>query len=57
METFSEIIRDIPWYGWVGIVAILCWTVTNLVRSTHSHQERMAKIKQGIDPDRRSGPP
>ena len=57
MEMFSEIVRDIPWFGWIVILAILCGTVTSLVKASQRHQERMAKIKQGIDPDHRNGPP
>ena len=51
-----EIMRSIPWVGWVPIVAIICGSVVCvvmfIVNAIHRHEERMAMIKQGQDPSK-----
>ena len=51
MDAVKELVQSMPWYGWVAIVAILGGTVKGVVASSLRHQERMAMIKQGVDPD------
>jgi hypothetical protein len=45
----------------VGIVAIVCGctvgAITAVTKLVIAHRERMAKIQQGIDPDRPEKPP
>lgn len=41
----------LPWYAWVAIVAILAAMFQRIVASMHQHEERMALIKQGKDPN------
>ena len=45
-----EILRSIPWFAWIAIIAIVSSAVVSLVRLIHRHDERMAMIKQGMDP-------
>lgn len=42
--------RSIPWFAWVAIVAIVSSALVSIAKSIHRHQERMAMIKQGLDP-------
>ena len=51
MEEFKEVVAAMPWYGWIALVAVLGGTVISLVTASQRHQERMEKIKKGIDPD------
>jgi hypothetical protein len=46
----SELIRAIPWYAWIVIVAILAGAFQSIVKAIHRHEEKMAMIKQGKDP-------
>ena len=46
----DSILNSIPWYGWVAIVAILSGSLTAIVRASYQHQQRMAMIRQGMDP-------
>lgn len=50
MGTFVDILRGIPWYAWVGIVAILAVTTRSIIALTHRHEQRMEMIKRGLDP-------
>jgi hypothetical protein len=34
-----------------GILAILGWVCISLTKRYYQHQERMEKLRQGIDPD------
>ncbi len=45
-----EILRSIPWFAWIAIIAIISSAVVSLVGLIHRHDERMAMIKQGMDP-------
>ncbi len=45
-----EILRSIPWFAWIAIVAILSSAVVSVFKGIHRHDERMAMIKQGRDP-------
>jgi hypothetical protein len=47
-----EFLRSIPWYAWVAIVAILAGAFQAVVKSIHRHEQRMAMIKQGMDPSK-----
>lgn len=44
------ILNAIPWFGWVAIVAIISGALTAMVRAGYKHQERMAMIRNGMDP-------
>lgn len=46
---------SLPWYAWIAIVAITGSTMSSIVRANHSHQQRMAMIKQGMDPRKGGG--
>jgi len=50
METLERILAHIPWFAWVGIVAIICGTITTGLRMSNTHAERMEKIRLGMDP-------
>jgi len=50
MDALIDFLNRLPWYAWMGIVAITASTVTALVQMSHRHEERMALIKQGRDP-------
>jgi len=41
----------------VPIVAILMWGIIAIVKMILTHQERIAKIERGMDPDAAPGPP
>ena len=41
---------SLPWYAWVAIVAILAGAFQSVVKSIHRHEQKMAMIKQGMDP-------
>jgi hypothetical protein len=51
-----EILSRLPWVAWVPICAIVCsalvFTVVFVVNAIHRHEERMAMIKQGLDPSK-----
>jgi len=49
-----QILESIPWYGWVAIIAIVSGCAVQITRRAHEHEERMAKIERGLDPDRRA---
>lgn len=51
MQAVSTILDAIPWFAWIPIVAIICGTVTGVVKSMHCHAERMAMIRMGMHPD------
>jgi len=45
------IIETIPWFAWIPIVAILCGTISGIVKMVITHKERLAMIQQGMHPD------
>jgi len=45
------IIETIPWFAWIPIVAIVCGTITGIVKMILTHNERVAMIRQGMHPD------
>lgn len=47
----KEILVGIPWFAWIAIVAMLFGMVKAVIQMNHSHEERMERIKQGMDPD------
>ncbi len=51
METLEDVLEGIPWYAWIAIIAIIGGTVSSLVRVILRHQERMERIRRGMDPD------
>ena len=46
----NAVLSSIPWYGWVAIVAIVSGALTAIVRASYQHQQRMAMIRQGMNP-------
>lgn len=44
-------LHSMPWFAWVGIVAIVCGNVTGIVSCLIKHRERMAMIRAGMHPD------
>ena len=57
MEKFIELIQAMPFWGWIAIIGVAGGVVVvaiegylRLRRMQIKHEERMAKIKQGIDP-------
>ena len=45
-----EILRSLPWYAWIAIVAIISQAMVSIFKLIHRHDERMEMIKQGSDP-------
>ena len=45
-----EILSSIPWFAWIAIVAITWSAVVAILKAMHRHDERMAMIKQGMEP-------
>lgn len=50
MEQLRDVLTAIPWYAWVAIVAIIGGTVSGIVKVVLRHQERMERIRRGMDP-------
>jgi hypothetical protein len=53
MEIVLDFLEDMPIFGWITIIIIGALIVEGYVkirRMQIKHAERMAKIKQGIDP-------
>ncbi|HEC02178.1 MAG TPA: hypothetical protein ENI81_01470 [Phycisphaerales bacterium] len=53
MEAVMEFLQDMPFWGWIAIIAIGVTAIEGIVkvkRMQIKHAERMAKIQQGIDP-------
>jgi hypothetical protein len=50
MHIIGDIVRDIPWYGWIAIVAIISGTTRSVIAASHRHEQRMEMIKRGLDP-------
>jgi hypothetical protein len=50
MPEVLSFLNAMPWFAWVGIVAIVCGCVTNVIAMSHKHTERMAMIQAGRDP-------
>ncbi len=47
-----EILRSIPWFAWIAIIAILSSAAVSVFKGIHRHEERMEMIKQGMDPSK-----
>lgn len=50
-STAERILSSMPWFGWIAIVAMVVGGVNTLVAGWIRHVERMALIRQGINPD------
>jgi hypothetical protein len=57
MQTLIAILNTIPWFAWIPIVAIICGTVAGVVKSITCHNERMAMIRMGMNPDAKAEKP
>ena len=42
---------EMPWFGWVAIVAILGGSLNGLFATVAKHRERMAMLQIGLHPD------
>jgi hypothetical protein len=51
MNSVSTVLEALPWFAWIPIVAIICGTIAGLVKTSITHRERMAMIRQGMHPD------
>jgi ABC-type nitrate/sulfonate/bicarbonate transport system permease component len=51
MQPFVSILRSIPWFAWIAIVAIVCTTIKHLAQISMRHNERIAMIRMGMHPD------
>jgi hypothetical protein len=51
VEVGTHMAYSMPWFAWIALVAIVCSTVSVLVKMIIMHRERMAMIRCGIDPD------
>ena len=47
---FTDVVRSIPWFAWVAIVAIVGGTISSVVASRFRHIQRMEMIRKGMDP-------
>ncbi len=48
----TDFLKSIPWFAWVAIVAIVAGAFQGIVKAMHRHEEKMAMIKQGMDPSK-----
>lgn len=51
LNSFFQFLSTIPWFAWIPIAAIVAGAVVKVVRMNHRHQERMERIRHGMDPD------
>jgi hypothetical protein len=49
-SNLCQFLTSIPWFAWLGIVAIVSGSGTQVVHRFFQHRERMAMIRQGMDP-------
>ena len=54
MTGVVSILNALPWFAWIAIVAIVCGTTGDLLKRSIKHRERMAMIRQGMNPDART---
>ena len=47
-----EFLKSLPWYAWIAITAIISSAVVSIFKGIHRHDERMAMIKQDMDPSK-----
>ena len=47
---FAEFLMGIPWFAWIAIVAIVCGSISQTICQCQKHFERMAMIRQGMNP-------
>jgi len=50
MEILKDIVSEMPWFGWVAIVAILGGVVRSIIAASQRHEQRLEMIKRGMDP-------
>jgi len=51
MNGVASILTALPWFAWIPIVAIIGGTVGSVTKMIITHNERMAMIRQGMNPD------
>jgi hypothetical protein len=51
MNGVVSILTALPWFAWIPIVAIIGGTVGSVTKMIITHNERMAMIRQGMNPD------
>jgi hypothetical protein len=42
---------SIPWFAWIAIIAIVSGSISSTACAWFKHRERMAMIRQGMNPD------
>ena len=54
-----EVLEVFPWWAWIPIVAMVCGSISGVVKMRYSHLERIEMIRQGMNPDggKPAGPP
>ncbi|GIW88697.1 MAG: hypothetical protein KatS3mg108_3021 [Isosphaeraceae bacterium] len=51
MPVWERILVSIPWFGWIAIVAIVSGSLAEVVKAVLRHNERIALIRMGMNPD------
>jgi hypothetical protein len=51
MSSAVSILNSLPWFAWIAIVAIVCGSISDMVKRSIRHRERMAMIQHGMHPD------
>jgi hypothetical protein len=51
IDTFF--LSSLPWWAWIGLVAIISGGVSGIVSMVLQHRERMAMIRMGMHPDQK----
>ncbi len=46
-----QILHSIPWWAWIAIVAIVSSSVSEILKASFRHTERIAMIRMGMHPD------
>jgi uncharacterized membrane protein len=45
-----DLLKGIPWFAWIAIVAIIGGTISSVVKARYRHVQRMEMINKGMDP-------
>lgn len=50
-EWYDRVLRPEILWAVIALFGIISYTITNVVRAQHRHQERLAMIERGMTPD------
>ena len=50
MDGLWNFLRSIDAWVWIPVVAIMGGTLQGVIKAKHRHEEKMAMIKAGMDP-------